>query len=171
MSRSLHTWYSLPDLDLFAERETALEGAIELKRLARLCESLNTDTGSVRARLRFRRRRAGLVSFELSYEARLELICQRCLEPFDYDMAARVEMSLVETASVEPHIPDGYEPVFLEGDRFNPAQVVEDELIVSLPLVPRHPQRNQCGRLAQRIDQLNCETTAASPEGETQTDH
>jgi uncharacterized protein len=169
MSRSLHTWYSLPDLDAFAERGTVLEGALELSRLRRLRDLLSSDIGRVRARLRFQRHRAGEVSFELSCEANLELVCQRCLEPMRHAVAIQAQMSVVE-AETEPSMQE-YEPVFLEGDRFNPAELVEDELIVSLPLAPRHADRGQCGRLARRIDELNSEASEAPPNGAAPTNH
>jgi len=50
--------------------------------------------------------------------------------------------------------PAGYEPITLSGERFQPAEVIEDELIVSLPLIPRHARIAECGGLAQSLEAL-----------------
>ena len=41
MPGSLHAWYGLRDLESLAERQAALEGELEHRRLARLAESLH----------------------------------------------------------------------------------------------------------------------------------
>jgi len=151
MSGSLHTWYSLPDLDRLAERGAVLNGEIELKRLARLKDILHADSGSVKASLRFRARNGGGLTVDIEYEARLELTCQRCLEPLAHHVSARVEMGLVENETMLDSLPAGCEPLVLEGGRLSPVQLIEDELIVALPLVPRHERAEQCGRLARRF--------------------
>jgi DUF177 domain-containing protein len=152
MSGSLHTWYSLPDLDTLAERAAVLEGEIPLKQLVRLSELLYSDSGSVRASLRFRQRLDGWLILGLKYEATLQLTCQRCLEPLAYEVGADVELGVMENGAVQSFSLEGIEPFVLEGDRFNPAQLIEDELIVSLPLVPRHERTADCGPLARVLD-------------------
>lgn len=51
-------------------------------------------------------------------------------------------------------VPAGYEPIILSGERFQPAEVIEDELIVSLPLIPRHARIEECGGLARKLEAL-----------------
>lgn len=170
MSGSLHTWYSLPDLDRLAERGAVLDGEIELKRFARLSDMLHADSGRVTASLRFRQRRGGRLIVEMEFEATLQLICQRCLEALAHPLHVRVEMGLLETESVETRLPEGCEPFSLDGGRFLPAKMIEDELIVSLPLVPRHARLDQCGRLARSLESLNNEA-GGQPDGVPPTNH
>ena len=42
----------------------------------------------------------------------------------------------------------------LGNDRLRPVDLLEDELIVSLPLVPRHASIDECGSLAQNLQQV-----------------
>ena len=151
MSGSLHTWYSLPDLDRLAERGAVLEGEIELERLPRLKDVLHADSGNVSAGLRLGKRSGGWLTVELRYEATVMLECQRCLEPLAHRVNERVEIALLENESMEKFLPEGCEPFLLEDGRFSPAQLIEDELIVSLPLVPRHERSDQCGSLARSL--------------------
>jgi uncharacterized protein len=170
MSGSLHTWYSLPDLDRLAARGAVLDGEIELKRLARLNELLHADSGSVRASLRFRQRSGGWLIVEVKYDATLNLTCQRCLEPMTQRVEASIEMGLLEDETLEKHLPEGCEPYVLEDGRLLPAELIEDELIVALPLAPRHARTEQCGRLARDLEVQNME--AAEPfEGRPPTGH
>lgn len=154
MSGSLHTWYSLPDLDGFAERQVELTGEIELKRLSRLRDMLHADDGSVRVGVRFGPSRRGWVPMRLEYEATVRLVCQRCLEPMDFDIAVEAKLGLVENTGAEALLPEDHEAVLLEEGRFNPAQLLEDELLMALPLVPRHEKPEECGALALELDRL-----------------
>jgi uncharacterized protein len=151
MSGSLHAWYSLRDLESLAAREVTLDGELDLGKLTRLIVLLHSDAGSVRASLRFRQRRDGWVGVELSYQAAVHLVCQRCLEPFRHDMTERVDIVLADAASAPSDVPEGFEPFEMEEGRLQPAQLVEDELIVAIPLVARHARIEDCGGLARQL--------------------
>lgn len=151
MPGSLHTWYSFYDLGMLGEREALLTGEIELHRLTRLRELLHADLGNVKASLAFSQGGADCVKVELRYDAVLELVCQRCLEPVAIDLSESVSMALLEDPS-QSSIPQGYEPVMVYGGRLQPATLIEDELIVSLPMVPRHERLDECGKLARSLE-------------------
>ena len=85
-----------------------------------------------------RRGHDDMLFLELQYEAALELICQRCLEPVMHEVNERVDFAVAETEDSLAVLPQGVDLIALKGDRFQPATLIEDELIVSLPLVPRH---------------------------------
>jgi uncharacterized protein len=138
MSAALESWYSLRDLVALAERGAVLEGTIDLVRFGRLKGLLNSAEGSARARIAFRRNHDDMLLMELECEAALELICQHCLDPVRHEVRERVDFAIAETEDSLAVLPEGMESIALNGDRFRPATVIEDELIVSLPLVPRH---------------------------------
>lgn len=148
MSESLHRWYSLPDLEGLAERGAVLDGEIRIGALERLCGMLGGDGGSVRATVSVRRKGHASLTLDLEYRAELNLVCQRCLEPLPHLAQAKLELSILEESSSESiNMAAGCEPLILDGGRLQPAQVIEDELIVSLPLVPRHHDNADCGEL------------------------
>ena len=138
MSAGLQTWYSLPDLMALADRGAVLEGSIELDKLARLGQLLNASDGSVSARIALNRGYDGTLQLQLEYSARLELLCQRCLEPLVHEVNDCVDFAVAETEESLGVLPRGTDLIALEGERLRPATLLEDELIVSLPLVPRH---------------------------------
>jgi uncharacterized protein len=154
MSGSLDAWYSRSELESLAGRDGALHGELPLSKLTRLIGMLNSDLGSVRASLRFKQRRDGWLRAELDYQASVELECQRCLEPFRHDLAGRVSLVLADPGSMPATVPEGYEPYELAEDRLSPLRLIEDELIVSVPLVPKHARPADCGSLARDLGGL-----------------
>lgn len=146
MSGSLHRWYGLPDLDRFAEREVELSGELKVEQFSRLRDMLHGDAGSVHVRMRFAPGGPGWLCINLDYRTTLQLVCQRCLEPMSFALSAEVDLGLIESEAIE--LPASVEPIVLENGRLQPAQLIEDELIVALPLVPKHETVEECGRLA-----------------------
>lgn len=138
MSGALYSWYSLPDLLALAGRGAVLEGTIPLNKCGRLKELLNSSDGEATARVEFRTSRDDMLLMDLQCAARLELICQRCLEPVQYELNECVNFAVAETEDSLSVLSQGLNLVALEGDRLQPAKLIEDELIVSLPLVPMH---------------------------------
>jgi len=151
MSGSLHAWYSRRDLESLVDHGGVLSGELRPSMLTRLVGMLHSDVGSVRASLRFSERREGGLALELTYAASVELTCQRCLEPFRQELAGRVDMVLADDESMPASVPEGYELLELPEGRLSPAQVVEDELIVSIPLVPKHERLADCGSVARNV--------------------
>jgi uncharacterized protein len=151
MSGSLHSWYSLRDLESLANRGVTLSGELTIGTLTRLKSSLHSDVGSVSATLRFRQRDDGWLGAELALKATVELVCQRCLEPFRHELAETANVVLADAASLPAAVPAGFEPFELEDGRLQPAELVEDELIVAMPLVPKHGRVEDCGSVARQL--------------------
>jgi len=151
MSGSLHAWYSLRDLEALGLRHGELVGELEFARLPRLADLLRSTTGSVRASLQFRQRGLGRLAATLEFATTIELVCQRCLEPFAQPIAERLELTFVEPGEASTSIPEGYEPIELDDGRLLPARLIEDELIVAIPLVPKHARVEDCGSLARNL--------------------
>lgn len=144
MSGSLQAWYSIEDLGILAARSRSLEGEIPLAQLPRLKGLLANSEGSVAVVLRLLQRREGFVTAELCYRVALELTCQRCLEPLPTGMEDCVQMAIVESPAVEPYLPAECEPVLLDDGRLRPADLVEDELLIALPMAPKHATEQEC---------------------------
>jgi uncharacterized metal-binding protein YceD (DUF177 family) len=66
-----------------------------------------------------------------------------------------VDVVLADAASVPSAVPEGVEPFELEEGRLQPAQLVEDELIIAIPLVARHAVIEECGGLARELAKLS----------------
>jgi uncharacterized protein len=71
--------------------------------------------------------------------ATLEVVCQRCLEPMPVEVKSEVRLGIVRRESEAVALPPEYEPLQVDGERISLLSVVEDELILALPVAPLHP--------------------------------
>lgn len=138
MPATLRAWYTPADFEALAARQAELVGEFSLAAMARLAEHLGTDKGTVSARFAFSQRDPGWIGLEVSLQSNLSVTCQRCLGPLELEITERVELGVVGDESTTGLLPEGIEPVVLDGDRLSPLRVVEDEMIMAVPLVPKH---------------------------------
>lgn len=163
MRAPLRAWYTAADIEALAARRATLVGEIKLSDLPRLSEYLYSTRGwqdreqasesVVRVELAFGTRQLGLHTLNLRYEAALNVICQRCLELYELEISNRVEFAvLTSESSLAAELASRDEPLVLEKDeRICPAELVEDELIISVPLAPKHAKLDQCAARAEEI--------------------
>ena len=67
------------------------------------------------------------------------MLCQRRLESFDWPVVLDARLGLIRKEEDEAGLPPGYEPLLVLETDIRPADVIEDELILALPLVPLSP--------------------------------
>ncbi len=113
------------------------EGEVPLDRFDRLRGSLADVDGHCRYRLEFGRDALGAAMVQLSAQAELPLVCQRSLERFVQPVELEQTLGLVRSEREEQALAPGTEPVLVPEDgMLRPLDLVEDELILALPVVP-----------------------------------
>ena len=118
----------------------SFEGSIPVAALERLCGALADSEGEVRFRLDFGRDELGTDYVDVHAQAPLMMICQRTLEPFVLPVTVDNRLGLIRRERDEAGLPPGCEPLLVAEDgRLHPADVIEDELLLALPLVPVNP--------------------------------
>ena len=78
---------------------------------------------------------------DLGLHGRLNLICQRCLQDCAVDLDEKRRFILVltdEEADAYPIEDEEVEPLVVN-QHFNLLETIEDEILLSLPLIPKHP--------------------------------
>lgn len=122
-----------------AQRE--FQGRIPLAAMARLRDSLLQPQGEARYVLAFGTDPLKVPYADLRIEAELPLECQRSLQRFLLPVRLEQRLGLVRDEADELALPPGYEALLVEGDgMLKPAELVEDELILALPVVPVSPE-------------------------------
>lgn len=119
------------------------EGSIRVRDMPRLRESLARDDGSIRYELEFGRDELQVPYLQLSAEGRLPLECQRTLELFELEVSIHERLGLIAREEDEAALPPGYEPLLTPSGELKLADVIEDELILALPVVPMKPGSEQ----------------------------
>lgn len=123
---------------LAARRE--FEGRIALSALPRLRDALVDAEGEVVFALGFDRDAMQVPYLELKLAAELPLQCQRTMQRFLFPVDVVQRLGLVRDESDEAGLPAGYEPLLVPEDgALRPLELVEDELILALPVVPVKP--------------------------------
>ena len=121
-----------------ARRE--FEGRIPLATMTRLRDSLLDPEGDVRYTLAFGTDALKLPYAELHIEAELPLECQSSLRRFVLPLRLVQRLGLIRDEADESALPEEYEALLVEADgMLKPAELVEDELILALPVVPVSP--------------------------------
>lgn len=122
----------------FAENEIRLEGTLLIKDMHRLAASVNNDTGKVDVKVNFGVDEQGIHFIRGQYVTHLMLQCQRCMEDFGFDMTGHFLLGIVHTEEEADQLPKGYDSIIAKEGELIIQDVVEDELIVGLPIVPMH---------------------------------
>lgn len=115
-------------------------GTLPVAAMPRLCGMLAGNEGTAQYALDFGRDEFGTAYLQVHVEAPLTLTCQRTLEPFVMPLTVDSQLGLIRSEREEAALPPGSEPLLVAEDgRLNPAEVIEDELLLALPLVPVNP--------------------------------
>lgn len=124
----------------FAQSGGTLEGQLRVDELPRLRDNLTSDDAAVQYRLT-----GGVESgrpvLRLEVAGHVWLTCQRCLGPYRQQLDLRNVLPIArdesELARWEAEAP--LMDALLADARLDVVSLVEDEILLSLPVVPRHP--------------------------------
>ena len=122
------------------EARASLSGPIPLKQLQRLLPSLANDSGEIEVVLNFDIDELGVPFMQGELKAELQLICQRCLEPYAFPVDVQSILAWVRTEREAERLPIRYEPYLVETNPLVLNDVIEDELLLSLPQIPMHDE-------------------------------
>ena len=123
----------------YAKSRRDIRGTLRLADMPRLREQLVGAQGSVDVRMVFDIDEHQFVVIAVSFKTKLPLQCQRSLEVFDFDVDGTSLLSPVYHESEAERLPAHYEPLVMADDTVSPLRIVEDELLLLLPLVPKKP--------------------------------
>lgn len=134
---------SLPvtvDPVLLADKNSRLVGRVAIRGMTRLRAPLQDDSGQVEVDL----------SFELAEHSNLRRMrgrlavtvnatCQRCLEPMSVKLEAEPDVVLLREGELEGSLPLEADTLMLGQTPIALAELIEDELLLAMPMVPMHP--------------------------------
>ncbi|MVW71908.1 MULTISPECIES: DUF177 domain-containing protein [unclassified Bordetella] len=148
------------DAFALARQGGSLQGEVPLSRMTRAIEGLpeqpQGDAGLVRWSVRGEMGKGVVGSsiaadqplLHLHVEAHPVLICQRCNDPFVFDVDSSTVLQLVKSEdeldddlsmdTQDPDVVDSLPEKVVGSHRFDLLAQVEDELILSIPFVPKH---------------------------------
>jgi uncharacterized protein len=122
-----------------------LQGSVPLDRLDRLADLLeHGQKDAASADLKLILDPQGRYWLQGQLRARLVLRCERCLGPMEWPVETTIGLYLVPSESAAAELSEDAEYVVAE-DSLRLHELIEDELILALPLVARHSPGTDCG--------------------------
>lgn len=149
-----------------AERGQVIEKQEKLELFPRLAQAVAADLETLPAERLPARWRQSPVAFRLVFgwaddrqrvpsltgrvSAELPAVCQRCLEPLTLSLAQ--ELKLLLTGPDAPVVAgDAFEAWEIDEPAIRPADIVDEVLVMAMPLAAMHADRGACGVLARRL--------------------
>ncbi|PTU75720.1 YceD family protein [Pseudomonas mangrovi] len=121
-----------------ADRGTTLKGEMPLAGFTRLCEAIAEGSGTVRAELEFDRDEQHTVVIRSSLDVDVKMECQRCLELVTLPIHSECEYAVVRESANTQSLPKGYDVLEVGEDPLDLLELIEEELLLALPIVPAH---------------------------------
>lgn len=122
----------------YADQRKVLEGKILVESLPRLAEMLVEPAGQVSVKLEFGRDEQNLRVLNGELGADLQLMCERCLTPVATRVESQFALGIVLDDEQAKNLPRTYEPLLVDPETLELAEVIEEELILSLPMFAYH---------------------------------
>lgn len=134
----------ISDSFAFARDGRVLEGTLPVVSFKRLHDQLANVAGELAFRLQGRQGRRGEPLLEVEVSGTLALACQRCLEAiiFDLDIGSLLELVPEGVVISQDELEDDTRDFLPVAGELDVAQLVEDEVLLALPVAPRH---ERCG--------------------------
>lgn len=131
------------DAQALANSGAIWEAEFTSRRFPRLADIALSDVPSLSVRLQFSQLEGRpLVRGEIS--GTVQLKCQRCLRPMAHPVQEEVDVLLVSTEAELDALPESQDAVVTDTHRFEVSALVEEQLLLSLPLIAMHDEEDEC---------------------------
>jgi len=128
------------DARKLAQQGALITGELVVTDLPRLADALASTSGSVKVELDFHRDEQNFRVIGGNVEAKVDVLCQRCLEPMTIYVQGSPALAIVWSDDQAQALPKYLEPVLQGEDAINLWQVIEDELLLMLPMISYHDE-------------------------------
>lgn len=133
----------LRDVAVLADEGAVVPFELPIRELSRLAPELTADSGIARGELRFLRA-YGVPAADVHVAAELTLTCQRCMQPMTVAIEAQSRVHLPADEAAAAKLPVDEEAMLAPEGRARIDDIVAEDLLLELPLSPRHEDGSQC---------------------------
>lgn len=123
-----------------AEGRHSIAGPLSFARMPRLNKVVENPAGSATVTLEFGVDEQGLPCVHGSIDSDVVLICQRCLEPMTLPISIEMDLGIVGSDDEAKRLPAHYDPLIAGPNPVSLAELIEDEMLLALPAIPRHEE-------------------------------
>jgi len=126
----------------FCKNDGHRGGATPLVEMTRLAAESSDKSGDIRWTMDGGKTRQGYPSLTLAVAGHVKLVCQRCLQPLDYEIDSSTMLVLgkddEDADAIEVVLDDDSIDVIVGSRTCDIRQLLEDEALLALPQSPKH---------------------------------
>lgn len=132
------------DIRRLAEQDAVFVGRVPNRAMRRLADSMASVQGDTSAELRFSLDPVRRPTVRGWAKTELMLQCQRCLEVYRQPLSVEFDLVMVQGEAEAANLPDEHEPLLTDQEQIRTAELIEDELMLALPIVAMHANDEDC---------------------------
>jgi uncharacterized protein len=129
-----------------------LQGVLPLSRMARLKDTVDVATGDVEVALDFAINERNIPCVRGHIHAEVGLQCQRCMQEMVWPVDSQFELLIVESEAEAEQFGEESEVLLLTEPLLSVSELVEDEILLNLPIVAKHAAGTACAEQAASHD-------------------
>lgn len=126
----------------FSRIGASREGVTPVAEMVRLTKDCADNSGEIAWKIAGSTSKQGYPELTLSVSGKVQLVCQRCLAPFAYDIDSSTKLMLgkddAHADEIEEIIADESVDVIVGSRSMDAMALIEDEALLALPQVPKH---------------------------------
>ena len=146
-------WLQKTDLGRLAGAGLVIDTTLSISELPRAAAAVLRNDETVQLRMNLQEADHGITLLDAGIQTTLKLTCQRCLDEMPVRIDSELRLALLSKKTQEGLIPVGYEPLLIPGGEIRVADLIEDEILLGLPISPRHDDKD-CGPLREDLQTL-----------------
>jgi uncharacterized protein len=127
-----------------ADAGRSFRGELAVGEFRRLAALLVDQNGNLRVYIELHRDERCIRVLQGRVEGQIRLTCQRCLKPLEFEVDLSFTLGIVSGEDEMSQLPDGYEPLLVDGEPLLTSAVIEDEILLAVPAVPVHSGVEGC---------------------------
>ncbi len=119
-------------------QELEVAGSVDSTRLPQISEAAASEGIEVQVSLKFVVDRFGQKKIQGFVTAKLKMICQRCLQPAPLELQESIKLALLASEDQISGLDPEWDPWITSEPRLELADLVEEQLMLALPIVHMH---------------------------------
>ena len=122
----------------FAKKEISLSGLYQISDFPRITEIASNKKDNVRVELSFYLKNNKTPCVEGIIELDIVLTCQRCLDNLSIALKVNFNLAFVRHNQESEELDSHYEIYVIKEDELATHDLISDEILLSIPMVPMH---------------------------------
>lgn len=146
-------WFQKTDLAWLAGEKRAIDTELSSAELPRVAKAVLPGSGPFHVQFAFEAAQQGIILVKGHITGQLSVRCQRCLDDLVIQVDSHPRLALLFKEQQRELLTGDYEPITVPSGEVRVADLIEDEILLTLPIAPKHAI-DDCGPLNENVTKL-----------------